>query len=315
MGESARGTVPWVVVATVVGCGVVASLQIGKAVIAAPMLKAEFELGLAAVGWVTGIFAVLGLVGGIPSGALVARIGDRRTLIQGLCAIMLGAGLGALSETFAMFLASRVLEGFGFLLVVVAGPAVLQRLVLPKQRDVAFSLWSCFMPAGMALAMLAGPLFGDWRSIWWASASLAVAFIVATIVAIRKSEAPTTSVRVSLVNDAIAVVGNRGPMLLALCFAFYSLMFFALFSFLPVLLMERMEVTHGTAGLLSALATAVNIIGNLLAGHLLFRGAGRSTLIVSGSVAMGISAIGIFLPLFGDTETFLLCLLFSAAGG
>src|SRR3546814_3952660 len=41
----------------------------------------------------------------------------------------------------------------------VAAPSVLQRhdVVQQGDRDTAFSLWSCFMPAGMAIAMLAGP--------------------------------------------------------------------------------------------------------------------------------------------------------------
>lgn len=313
--SGARAMTRWLTAAVVVGCGIVASLQIGKAAIAAPMLQAEFRLDLAAVGWMTSIFAFLGLVGGIPSGALVARVGDRRTLLLGLGAIVLGAAVGALSPSFPVFLASRVLEGLGLLLITVARPAILQRVVSTGQRDFAFALWSCFMPAGMALAMLAGPFFADWRTIWWSSAALAVAFIVATYLVVEETAANYSPARSSMANDAFSVVRKQGPVLLAICFAFYSLMFFALFSFLPVLLMERMGVTYGVAGLLSALATAVNIIGNLVAGHLLSRGTSRPVLIAFACIAMGASAVGIFLPVFDDAPTFLLCLLFSAVGG
>ncbi|WP_051083090.1 CynX/NimT family MFS transporter [Kiloniella laminariae] len=301
-------------VAIVVGCGIVASLQIGKVAIAAPMLQSEFSLNLAAVGWMTSIFAVIGLVGGIPFGALVARVGDRRTLIFGLGAIVLGAAIGAKSSSFFMFLFSRVLESLGFLLITIAGPAVLQRVVPTGQRNIAFALWSCFMPTGIALAMVAGPLFTDWKTIWWTCAFLAATLVVATYQFIEKTATPSP-VQTSMGADTLAVVGKSGPVLLALCFAFYSLMFFALFSFLPVLLMERMGVTHGIAGLLSALATAVNIIGNLFAGYFLTRGTSRPVLIAFSCVTMGVSAVGIFLPLFGDTATFLLCLVFSVSGG
>jgi MFS family permease len=111
------------------------------------------------------------------------------------------------------------------------------------------------------------------------------------------------------------VLTSKGPVLLAVCFALYSLMFFALFSFLPVLLMEQMEIAHGTAGLLSALATGANIIGNLGAGYLLARGTSRSALLAGAYLIMGLAGIGIFLQVFGDTPTFLLCILFSAVGG
>lgn len=116
-------------------------------------------------------------------------------------------------------------------------------------------------------------------------------------------------------SDAIRVAASKGPLLLAGCFALYSLMFFALFSFLPVLLMERMNIRYGTAGILSALATASNIIGNVSAGYLLARGARRSVLLVAAYLAMGFSGPGIFLQIFGDTPTLLLCILFSAVGG
>lgn len=299
----------------VVGAGVVASLQVGKGTIAGPLLQADFGLDLGMLGWLTSVFAILGMVGGIPAGALTAKVGDRRMLCLGLGAIALGAALGAVAGSFLVLLAGRVVEGLGFLLITVAGPAVLQRVVAPATRDLAFSLWSCFMPAGMAIAMLAGPQFGDWRALWWSSAILAGAAIIVAVLMIPKTaDRSPLSWRV-LGADIIVTLSVRGPSLLAASFTLYSLMFFALFSFLPVLLMDRMNVSFQTAGLLSAVAVAVNILGNLAAGVLLSRGMGRSTLLAAASVVMGIAGLGIFLPVFPDATTFLLCVAFSAVGG
>lgn len=168
------------------------------------------------------------------------------------------------------------------------------------------------MPAGMALAMLIGPLFGDWRTLWWANAGLAVAAIVTGLAVIP---APTSVSWASTISDAVRVLTSKDPALLAACFAFYSLMFFALFSFLPVLLMERMNIPHGVAGLLSALATGANIVGNVGAGYLLARGASRSSILIGAYLIMGLAGIGIFPQIVGNTPTFLLCLLFSGVGG
>lgn len=101
---------------------------------------------------------------------------------------------------------------------------------------------------------------------------------------------------------------------MAATFLLYSLMFFALFSFLPVLLQQRMQVSPGAVGLLAAAASAINIVGNLAAGVLL-RKFTRETLGVGVAVAMGVCALGIFLPLLGPVSTFGLCLVFSAVGG
>ncbi|MPT28351.1 MAG: MFS transporter, partial [Achromobacter sp.] len=115
--------------------------------------------------------------------------------------------------------------------------------------------------------------------------------------------------------DTSDTLGAAGPMLLAASFTLYSLMFFALFTFLPVLLMDKLGLPLATAGLYSAAASAANIIGNLGAGVLLSRGWRRSTLIACASVAMGVVALLIFRSVFPAMPTFLLCVLFSAVGG
>lgn len=305
----------WLAVTVVIATGIVAALQVGKAAIAMPLVQAEFGLDLGTLGWLASIFAVLGMVGGIPAGTLAVGWGARRVLLLGLLAVALGAFLGAAAPRFSMLLASRVVEGLGFLLVIIAGPSILQRIAAPAQRDLAMALWSCFMPTGIALAMLAGLWLTDWRMIWQITGALAVIAIGLTLLVVPKTDAGTRPSWAGLAGDAGAVLSARGPLLLALTFALYALMFFALFSFLPVLLMQRMQVSLATAGLLSALATTGNIAGNLIAGLLLSRGIGRVKLIIAASLVMGLCGIGIFLGLLPDTVTFLLCVLFAGAGG
>lgn len=305
----------WASVYLIVSAGIVAALQVGKAVIAAPMLQTDLGIGLAGIGWLTGVFAVLGLIGGIPTGALVGSLGSRRILSLGLLTTTIGAAYGAVATPLPALLLSRVVEGAGFLLITVAAPSILAQVTKRSDRDFAFALWSCFMPAGMAIAMLAGPLFDSWRTVWWTSCGIAlVVWLLVPVVIPLTGERQAWS-WLNLSQHAIDVFKAREPVVLAAMFALYSLMFFALFSFLPVLLMERMDVTHRSAGLLSALATAANILGNLAAGVLLSRGVKRSALLVGASLTMGITSLGIFLPVLPDTATFILCVVFSAVGG
>lgn len=310
-----RASTHWGAVLVIVASGVVAALQVGKAAIAAPMLQDELGIGLTAIGWLAGIFALIGLVGGIPTGAFVARFGARRILVVGLLVTAVGAALGAAIAGLPGLFVGRVIEGAGFLLVTVAAPSLLDGVARPTDRDLAFALWSCFMPVGMATAMLVGPLFGDWQTMWWASSVLALAICIAVPLVIPASgQGPSMSWR-SLRRDTMTVARNRGASGLAITIALYSLMFFAVFSFLPVLLMERLQVTHQTAGLLSALASAVNVIGNLAAGLLLSKGFSRPALLIAACLVMGLASFGIFLPVLPDSAAFLLCLLFSAVGG
>lgn len=305
----------WAAVPVIVGAGIVASLQVGKAAILAPLLQADLHLDLASVGWLTAVFAILGALGGIPVGAIVASIGDRRILLLGLGATALGAALGAIASSYSILLVSRVIEGLGFLLITVSGPALLQRAVSAERRNFAFALWSCFMPTGIALAMLTAPLFAGWRTYWWWSGALAIVALLCVALFVPSLDTRSRLSWRGLASDAIATVRADGPRLLSASFALYSLMFFALFSFLPVLLVDRMGVSLRTAGLLSAVATSANILGNLAAGALLTRGINRSTLVGAASVIMGLTSVSVFLSVLPDTPTFLLCVAFSAVGG
>lgn len=309
----------WLGVALVVAAGVVASLQVGKVAIAVPQLRADFGLDLSMVGWLMATFSLLGVVGAVPVGAWVARAGDRRLLVAGLLAIAVGSTAGAWAHGIATLLIGRVVEGLGFVLITIAGPSVLQRMVAPGGKDLAFAIWSCFMPAGIAIALFSGSLPGNWRGLWLGNAALAALFAVLVLAGVSRGasgsvrEAPV-SWR-SMARDAAATAKAGAPALIAASFVIYSLQFFALFSFLPVLLIERMGVGTATAGQLSAVACCVNVAGNLAAGMLLKRGIARWLLAALASALMGISAIGIFLPVLGALPAFVLCLVFSGAGG
>lgn len=312
-----QGETRWAGVLAIVGAGVVASLQVGKVIIAAPLLRQDMGLDLASIGTLTAVFSLLGVVSGIAAGGVIARFGARRMLLLGLLATALGTTLGAMAPSYGLLLASRVVEGLGFLMITVAGPAALQRMVSASGRDFAFALWSCYMPTGMAVAMLASQAFDHWQAYWWC-AGAAVAVALASVAALVPVGESTTSASLSwrgMRQDTVDTLGAAGPVLLALSFTLYSLMFFALFTFLPVLLMEQLGLTLAQAGLYSAIASAANIIGNLGAGVLLARGWRRSTLIACASATMGVVALLIFQSVLPAMPTFLLCVLFSAVGG
>ncbi|MDF8361676.1 CynX/NimT family MFS transporter [Achromobacter anxifer] len=305
----------WSAVLAIVGAGVVAALQVGKVIIAAPLLRKDMGLDLASIGALAAVFSILGLVGGIAAGGVINRYGARRMLLAGLVATAAGSVTGAMASAYGVLLTSRVVEGLGFLMITVAGPAALQRMVSASTRDFAFALWSCYMPAGMAIAMLASQAFTDWQAYWWC-AGAAVLVALACVAAL----APATPGGASLSwqglrQDTVDTLGAPGPRLLALSFTLYSLMFFALFTFLPVLLTEQLGLPLATAGLYSAIASAANVVGNLGAGMLLARGWRRSTLIAGASVIMGAVALLIFRSVLPAMPTFLLCVLFSAVGG
>lgn len=309
-----RDRTDWTGVTTVVAAGVVAAMQVGKGLIAGPLLQSDLGLNLSALGWITSVFAIVGVVGGMAAGAFVTAAGGRRLLGIGMALLALGSFAGAASPAFTLLLLSRIIEGFGFLLVVVAGPAILMRLVTQERSDLVFALWSCFMPAGMAIAMLTGPAFAGWQAIWWSNGLLTLASLASIFLAVSPSR-QASRVATRFRDAAAETLTCRGPVLLFALFSLYSLMSFTLSSFLPILLIERLQVSLGTVGLLSAIITLVNVFGNLAAGHLLSRGFARGRLVASAALLTGVSGLWIFLSPSGGHLILALCLLFSAIGG
>lgn len=302
----------WPAVWVVIAAGVASAFHLGKMAIAGPQLQAELGLSLGMLGGLSATFAVLGALGGVAAGTVVARAGDRRMLVLGLLATVLGAAMAVPTDRFAVLLLSRGVEGLGFVLVTVAGPTVLARVVRAADHNTAMSLWSCFMPAGIALAMLTGPWLGDWRTLWFGAAL--AAGLLAAMAMWAVAPAPAAAAKVQMQPGDMGRVWQSAPLAMAVTFLLYSLMFFALFSFLPVLLQQRMQVSPGVVGLLAAAASAANIVGNLAAGVLLKR-VSRHALATGAAITMALCALGIFLPVLGPGAAFVLCLVFSAVGG
>ncbi len=302
--------------AIVVASSVVGALQVGKAIIALPILSADLGLNLAQAAWVMAVFALLGVVGGIPAGVAVNRFGDRRLLFIGLCALALGSALGAFANNLVILLATRIVEGVGFLFIIVAAPAVLQRVVSSKNRDLVFAIWSTAMPFGIMVALLAGPWLSGWRTIWLANAALAGVIALLLLFVVRRGTRTSEDLSYRAVRrDVKDVLKSHSPLLLAFTFSCYTLQYFAVISFLPVLFVERMQVSIAMAGILSAVTVGGNIVGNLVAGMLLTRGVASWKLIAIANVAMGLAAVGIFIPATPTALVFILCILFSSVGG
>ncbi|AKJ31268.1 hypothetical protein AAW51_4577 [Caldimonas brevitalea] len=221
----------WPAVLTVVAAGTVTAVHLGKVAMVVPQLQQELGLSLTEVGALGAMFALLGALASVPAGTLVAAAGDRRMLVLGLAVMALGGSLGAQAVGLGLLLVSRVVEGLGFLLVTVAGPMVLRRVVSPAQLNRAFALWSCFMPAGLAAVMLVSPWFDHWRVLWWAVVAvtgLVLAAIGWWVPAPRRAAGALLSGAPKPASSGAGPDLPRIAFALAASFLCYSLMFFAL---------------------------------------------------------------------------------------
>jgi MFS family permease len=308
---------PWLVFAA----GVCAALHVGKLPPAIATLQAALGMSLVEAGFLLSLVQAAGMAAGIAFGVVADSLGLRRSMLVGLALLAASSALGALAQGVPLLLALRAVEGFGFLMVVLPGPGLIRQLVVPERLSVMLGLWGTYMPLGAALGLLTGPAWIaglGWRS-WWLSLG---ALSALTAIALWRGVVPAGPSAVAHGRGVMArlqrTLGTLGPWLVAATFALYSSQWLAVIGFLPVIYAAA-GVGPAATGALTALAAAVNMLGNLGAGRLLQRGVPPPRLLVIGFTVMAIASAAAFSG-SGDSGLppalrYLAVLAFSMLGG
>jgi MFS family permease len=286
----------WSAVIAVVTAGVIAALQIGKAAIALPVLQTELSLSLFAAAWIVGAYSALGALAGLPGGILVSMFDARRTLLAGLMLAGAASMAGAFAPSGTLLIATRVLEGCGFLACAISGPRLLRALVAQKDSEAAFAFWAMYLPTGAATMMLAGPalLSFGWQTLWIANGTIALLYAgVLSRLDIHEEPTPAASAE-QVISNVRGVLSSPGPVLLAVTFCIYTFQYSALTGLMPTLLVQQLGLSIGTAGLISALTVVANAFGNLSAGALARMGVPIWAVIAAAFAFLGFAGFGIF---------------------
>ncbi|HUQ74140.1 MAG TPA: MFS transporter [Burkholderiales bacterium] len=294
--------------------GLVAGAYMTKVPPALPQLRAELGLSLVESTFIVTTFNVLGMLVGMLAGMISDRFGRKRLALSGLLLMAAGGVMGALVHGFTALLASRFIEGVGFILFAVPAPALMSAMSADaRDRAKALGLWSAYMPTGGTIALLAAPLLiatWSWRALWLGLALASVAAALAFARAVpRTPRAQVSSLR--LVTESFAQPGN---LVMALLFACYVAQWTSVMVWLPTFLSEN-GATTATAAIATALMVLANAPGNLTGGWLLSRGIPRGRLVLGGSIVAALCEIGMLSSAVPDSARFALVLLFSFASG
>jgi predicted MFS family arabinose efflux permease len=271
-----------------IGAGIVAACQVGKAFIAMPLIIADLHIGVDVGSIILAVVALMGALGAMPVSMFMRRLGARRALIFGLVAIGFGSAIGAAASSAAILILSRAIEGLGLLATVLVIPDLLQQVVAPRDRDVMLAIWGSYMPVGTVLMLLLGPALPEigWRTLWVFNAMLPIAY--ATLCFFRFGLGERGSKESSLLSDVGALFRAPGCLYLALAFGLYSFSYVAIAGFMPLILVTQLRLSVATAGLFTTAAVAANVVGNIMAGVLL-----RAGIPVWANVAMSFGVYGI----------------------
>ena len=269
-----RGAAPELVV---LAAGICAAMHVGKLPPALPVLRDAFAITLVEAGFLLSLVQVAGMTAGLAVGLGADSLGGRRSMLLGLFTLAVASAVGGFAREPWQLMALRGVEGFGFLFAILPVPRLLRSMVPPERLQLELGLWGAFMPAGTALVLLCGPwvmAVAGWRGLWWTLAGLTAAIALWTASAVARDD-PHASAEEEQHQWRARLrrtLSAPGPWLVALTFAAYSCQWLSIIGFLPTMYAQA-GLTVATAGMLTALVSAANAVGNVAAGRVLHRGA------------------------------------------
>jgi predicted MFS family arabinose efflux permease len=228
----------------------------------APLLGSEFHLDAVAIGTLIGIYSAPGIIVAIPGGAFANWLGDKKVVLFGLALMVAGSALLAISTSWELQTAGRLIAGIGG----IALNVVMTKMVLDwfagKEIATAMAVFVNSWPAGIAVALVVQPLVAGSSGIASAFAlegALAILAFVAMIAFYRIPDHVTTGTSEpkrfpsGLVLFAILAAGA--------VWGLFNGALAVVFSFMPSLLIE-----DGWSLAQAGASTSLVMVGVMLAG-------------------------------------------------
>lgn len=300
-----------------------AALHVWKVPPALPFLQRELGMDLVQSGFLLASVQMAGMLLGLCIGLVSEKIGLRRCILIGLGILSVSSLLGSFLQHGTLVLLGRIVEGCGFLMVVLPIPALIKRITDAARLSRVMGLWGCYMPAGAVLMLWAGAAWlavGSWRTLWLVLGMLTLIVMVLTFLLVppdSKTQTRGAAEKASShrwPNLLGTTLSSRRVWLLALAFGVYAAQWAAVVGFMPTIY-NQAEIAVSTGGLLTALIAAGNVVGNLGAGRFLHAGIMPHRLLQAGYLGMIVCAVLAFGLTQSLTIQFLAILLFSIVGG
>src|SRR5690606_34643545 len=135
----------------------------------------------------------------------------------------------------------------------------------------------------------------NWQLWWWALAALAAIMCVWVAIAIPPDPAPSANATAATERGTwrhrlASTLSAPGPWAVALSFGVYAGQWLAVIGFLPSIYAAA-GVSSGLAGLLTALAAGINMVGCIGSGRLLSHGVAPHRLLYAGFTVMSVCVV------------------------
>jgi MFS family permease len=147
-----------------------------------PVMLGEYGYDRVLAGGLMSIYALAGLLLSMPAGRWLQRHGARSAIPIVGALFLAGNLIGiAAPERGGAMLFARGLEGIGFAIGAVAGPAIATAHAGARHRALVIGMMAGWIPAGQLVAGALTPLalaLGGWQPLWIVSLLVALGFVL-----------------------------------------------------------------------------------------------------------------------------------------
>ncbi|WP_292071946.1 MFS transporter [Brevundimonas sp. UBA7534] len=260
-----------------------------------PVIATDLGVSIPSAGLLISAYA-LGVMLGAPLMTLTTGRVPRRTLLIGLAVIFtVGNLLAAISDSYGMLMAARIVTSLNHGAFFGVGSIVAASLVPPNRQ--AGAVAAMFMGltianvVGVPLATWAGDALG-WRASFWGIAGIGVIVIAALRLTLPNLPAPSGG-------DVVAElrVLGRGPVLAALALTVIgSSAMFTVFTYIAPILRDA---THASVGFITTMLVTYGLgltVGNWLGGRFADKSVDRTLIVTLTSLSAILIVFAVAMP-------------------
>jgi MFS family permease len=205
----------------------------------APLLAANFDMSLADIGLLIGLYFTPGVALALAGGGLGQRFGDKRTVLAGLILMVVGELAMASSPAWTLQVAGRLVSGAGGVLLTVQMTKMVTDWFAGREIATAMAIFINSWPVGLGLSLLILPVIGTTfgvATVYVAVAALIGAVIPLLLIGYRSPETASHAVGKA---ERLDRRTTSALMVAGLIWGFYNVGPATIFSFGPTLLVER----------------------------------------------------------------------------
>lgn len=194
-----------------------------------PQVAEMLSVDLTQASMLMSLFTVAGIALSIPGAAIMSKTGSKNMLLILMGTLAIGNFIGALTNSFPIVMASRIIEGISYALIITVGVSLINMWFEGGMVGTATGIFNTFAAAANFIAMngslmLLNATGNNLKMLWWVVGGIAAACFVLVMFFIQEPEHAASEDGAA---DTGATLGEavKNPALLVTCLAHLCLSF------------------------------------------------------------------------------------------